>query len=165
MSKKLKFDFGISLVSPSNFCVKYNADEKLFFGAVEGFDRTKSFITVSADFKMRVFFSRETGVFCGFEYYCNPDAVITESINVPCVSDGSLYIDSKHLDYYPGAENVIYNQPTAVYDKSSKCFLVKDSDDGETYYRICENLVVSLDLNGEMTAFYILGSNSVPFFR
>lgn len=164
MNKKPKYGFNVSLIGPSNFYIKYDGDKNVLFGMAEGVYRENCFVTVSADLKLKIFFDGENGGFCGFFYDCNTDALIKKSLNLPCACDGGLSIESRIVKLCPEAEHVAFNRTTAAYDRNNGCFLVKLSDGGDMCYRICENLVVSLDLYGNLSAFFILANDSVPFF-
>ncbi len=135
---------------------------KIIYDEAEG--RFKSENTVcgdcatvtSIDRKLKLFFNLRDGYCCGFEYGTQDVAgLMSVQIEMPDYCDGFV-----RLDGYKGVAGqycsyVDINVGELRYDRGQGVIALGSASEGGCSFRVCENLIISIDCEGRLCGFYI----------
>ncbi len=153
--------FGAGIGLPAPFKVVYDGAKKAFISepteAEEGiFNRPLCRKAVSSDLRLKVYFSSEDGTLCGFEYCCGDIENLPQAeIDIPYAPDGFVKLVKCFSSHSDGVSFVVFPKLPAVYDGKSKTVAVGSINDGDCFYRVCENMCVGVGESGAPTFFLI----------
>lgn len=152
--------FGAGIGLPAPFKVVYDAASKSLKGVPEsaegGETRPLCCKLVSADGKLKAFFTAEDRELCGFACDCGDLCALPASeLSEPCAPDGFIKIRECGSLLAPDISYVIFRKINIFYDAAKKLIAVGSVNGEDQTYRICENMYVSVGSDCSPTGFLI----------
>ena len=146
--------YQVGMGVPASFKVKYDEEGKLLKGYTDRRRLRSCCKIISADFKLKLFFTVKGGDFIGFEYYCLPELFPTASLNKPMTIDGFVKLDVLSY-FFKGFNIVAFTQPEVKYDAEAKILLIGEEKDDLSYYKICKNMSLGVGSDGKLICIFI----------
>lgn len=148
--------FAAGIGVPIDFKISYDDKTKSLKGGLDEGVCPSCCRVVSADLKLKVFFSVEGGELCGFEYECGPLELLPEvEITLPHSPDGFVKIDKHYSVMSPESNFVAFTEVYAVCDKQKHFILVGCQKQDACMFKVSQNMCIGLDPVGAIGCFLI----------
>lgn len=145
----MKVLFECRMGVPAPLKAKYDGRSKAVLTAGKA-SAVPRFSVISANLKLKIYFSAETGDFCGIKFSCPRPQFLTASCeSLPLGMDGYI----KCPVYNEGVNVVAWNCAAASYNPENKLLFVRLSEEREgCCYHIAESVYVVQGSDGDLVS-------------
>lgn len=148
------FNYVGGISSPQQFKIIYDEAEKRLKSEPSICDDRVA--VTSIDRKLKLFFRLQDGYWCGFEYGAQDiDSILPGKIKTPAYCDGSVRLDGFKGVAGQDCFYVDINVGELLYDREQGIIALGHSTEDGCSFRVCENLIISIDCNCRLCGFYI----------
>ncbi|MGN0824544.1 MAG: hypothetical protein ACI4MB_05705 [Candidatus Coproplasma sp.] len=149
---EIKLSTGIGV--PADFKVAYCAKDGAFKGYLNDCVPRSCCKVISADLKLKVYFSTDGSEFLGFEYKCTPELLPAARLTTPFAPDGYIKLQEQ-LYMFDDINFVAFDKLNAVYDGDEKLLIIGEEVEDLSLYKVCKNMSIGVNSCDRISCFLI----------